>query len=98
MAVITPRKVFGYSAAATAGYTLTSHGLDLILSLARALFLIALVSFGLLMVCVVGWFDQHDPWWLIYGGIWLASFIVSAVPLWLGFRLFVRTLGNREQI
>lgn len=88
--MITPRQVFRYSVAATAGYTITSPVVAWLLSIAQTLAAIAILSFVLAIVSIVAWIDTGDPWGLIYFGICVAFFVGSVLPLAIGVRAFCR--------
>jgi hypothetical protein len=88
--MITPRQVFRYSVAATAGYTITSPVVAWLLSIARTLATIAILSFVLAIVSIVAWVETGDPWGLIYFGICVAFFLAAVLPLVIGARAFCR--------
>jgi membrane protein YdbS with pleckstrin-like domain len=98
--MITPRKVFRYSAAATAGYALTEPVVAWMLSVARALVIVASLSVLGSIASIIAWFNSTRPidshWALIYLGICIIVLALSVVPLVLGCRFFYRYLHDDE--
>jgi len=88
--MITPREVFRYSAAATAGFILTGPAINWLLSIAQTLAIVAALSFILAVLCIVEWIATPDRWLLIYFGVCLVFLFGSAVPLTFIIRLFCR--------
>ena len=74
-AMITPRQVFRYSVAATAGYTITSPVVAGCCQSAQTLAVIAMLSFVLAIVSIVAWIELATHWGLIYFGICVAFFV-----------------------
>jgi hypothetical protein len=98
--MITPRKVFRYSAAATAGYALTEPVVAWMLSVARALVIVACLSVLGSIASIIAWFNSTRPidshWALIYLGICIIVLALSVVPLVFGCRFFYRYLRDDE--
>jgi uncharacterized BrkB/YihY/UPF0761 family membrane protein len=99
--MITPRKVFRYSAAATAGYALTEPVVAWMLSIARTLVIVACLSVLGSIASIVAWFNSTRPidshWALIYLGICILVLALSVVPLVLGCCFFYRFLHDDEE-
>jgi hypothetical protein len=94
--MITPRQVFRYSVAATAGYTITPPLIHWLLSWAQTLVIIAIAGFVLAIVSIVAWAKTGDTWGLIYFGICAAFFVASVLPLVIGFRVLSRYAAADE--
>jgi hypothetical protein len=94
--MITPRHVFRYSVAATAGYTVTPPLIHWLLSWAQTLVIIAIASFVLAIVSIVAWAETGDTWGLIYFGICAAFFVASVLPLVIGIRILCRYAQANE--
>jgi hypothetical protein len=95
--MITTRKVFRLSSAATAGYVITAPLITWLLSIAQTLLILAVLAFIGGCACVVAWFSTPDRWLVIYFGICLAVFIAATLPLVLGFRMYCRALSQEDE-
>lgn len=96
--MITPRKVFGYSAAATAGYVVTADIIAWMMSVGKTLLYIAILAVIGAISSVVAWFGSTRPidskWALIYLGICLFVLAMSGAPLVIGGRFLFRYLAT----
>jgi membrane protein YdbS with pleckstrin-like domain len=99
--MITPRKMFRYSAAATAGYVLTEPVVAWMISVAKTLVIVACLSVLGAIASIVAWFNSIRPidshWALIYLGICILVLALSVVPLVLGCRFFCRYFHDKEE-
>jgi hypothetical protein len=98
--VIAPKKVFHYTAAATAGYALTAPVIEWLLTIARWMSSIALLSAILALVCLYTWFTATEPdrWLLLvyFVGFCCISAVMLA-PMVILTRIALRCANNTDK-
>lgn len=88
--MITPKKVFHYSAAATAGYAMTVPVVEWLMSIARWMSTIALLSFILALACLYTWITDRELWSLLCFVGLCAVALLMLVPMVIATRIALR--------
>lgn len=85
----TSHQVFRYAAAATAGYGMAAPVLEWLMSIARWMSSVALLSFILALACLYAWATEHQPdgWKLL---VYFAGFCIIAALLMLPMIIVTR--------
>ena len=97
--MITPRQVFHYASAATAGYAVTAPVLEWWLSIARWMASAALLSFILAIACLYTWAtERHPDSWLLllYFAGFCALSMLLLVPMGIATRIALRCAAAHE--